>query len=137
MGSCIGFNRSYSDSGLFGIYGACQAEAAGGLATQMIETLSGLKTISEAELDAAKAVLKGKLLRQLDNDAALLKDIGQQLLHTGAYRSPQAFSQSVDDVTIESVTAAAAKILSSNPTVIACGDTHALPHHSYVAAALK
>merc|ERR1719471_2801558 len=66
--SCVGFNKSYSDSGLFGIYGACQAEASGGLAEQMIETLSGLRTISEAELDAAKAVLKGKLLRQLDND---------------------------------------------------------------------
>merc|ERR1712151_439752 len=135
--SCIGFNKSYSDTGLFGIYGACQAEAAGGLATQMVETLSGLKSISEAELSGAKAVLKGKLLRQLDNDAALLKDIGQQLLHTGAYQSPEAFAQSIDEVTIESVTAAAAKILSSNPTVIACGDTHALPHHSYVAAALK
>merc|ERR1712151_1267580 len=135
--SCIGFNKSYSDTGLFGVYGACHAEASGGMAEKMIESLVGLKTISQGELDGAKAVLKGKLARQLDDDAALLKDIGQQLLHTGTYQSPEAFSQAVDEVTIESATAAAAKILSSNPTVIACGDTHALPHHSYVAAALK
>merc|ERR1712151_339615 len=135
--TCLGFNRSYSDTGLFGIYGACQADAAGGLADRMIETLVGLKSISQVELDGAKAVLKGKLLRQLDDDAALLKDIGQQLLHTGSYQSPEAFSQAIDEVTIDSATAAATKILASNPTVIACGDTHALPHHSFIAAGLK
>merc|ERR1712048_1169118 len=76
--SCAAFNTSYSDSGLFGVYGVSHPDKAGEMATGMLKALSGLTAISKDELAGAKAVLKTKILRQLDDDAALMKDIGQQ-----------------------------------------------------------
>jgi len=135
--SCSAFNTSYSDSGLFGVYGVSHPDKAGEMATSMMKVLSGLKTVSKDELAAAKTVLKGKMLRQVDDDATMLKDIGQQLLHGGTYGSPAEFAKLIDGVTLDQVTTAAKKILSSRPTVAAYGDTHAVPHYAAVEAGLK
>jgi len=135
--SCAAFNTSYSDSGLFGVYGVSHPDKAGDMAASMMKALVGLKTISADELTAAKKVLKCKMLRQTDDDATMMKDIGQQLLLAGAYGSPTDFAKLIDGVTLEQVTGAAKKILSSKPTVAAYGDTHAVPHYGAVEAGLK
>jgi len=135
--TCMGVSGAYSDTGLFGVYSACHADKAGEVAEAVIGALTGLTSISDAELAGAKAVLKGKVLRGMDNDAALMKDIGQQLLHTGTYQSPEAFSRAIDEVTVDSATGAARKMLSSAPTVVACGDTHTVPHYAAVVNGLK
>jgi processing peptidase subunit alpha len=135
--SCSAFNTSYSDSGLFGIYGVCQPEKAGDLCAAMTKALAGLKTVSKDDIDAAKSVLKGKMFRQADDDATVMKDIGQQLLLSGRYGSPADFAKLIDSVTPEQLVATATKILASRPTVAAFGDTHAVPHLSAVEAGLK
>jgi processing peptidase subunit alpha len=135
--SCSAFNTSYSDSGLFGIYGVCQPEKSKDLCAAMAKALAGLKTVSKDDLSAAKSVLKGKMFRQADDDATLMKDIGQQMLLSGRYGSPGDFAKLIDSVTTEQLAATASKILASSPTVAAFGDTHAVPHLSAVTAALK
>merc|ERR1712187_524788 len=134
--SCAAFNTSYSDSGLFGVYGVSQPDKAGEMATGMLKVLSGLTTISSNELAGAKAVLKTKMLRQVDDDAAMMKDIGQQMLLSDGYGSPAEFCKIIDSTTMEQVTGAAKKLLSSKPTVAAYGDTHAVPHYGAVEAGL-
>merc|ERR1712137_1153373 len=76
--SCVAFNTSYSDSGLFGVYGVSHPDKAGEMCTGIAKTLTGLKSVSGEELSKAKAVLKGNLLRQLDDDTVLMQDIGTQ-----------------------------------------------------------
>lgn len=135
--SCVAFNSSYSDSGLFGVYGVSQPKSAGDMAKAFAKTLTGLTNVTKDELDRAKAMLKGKLHRQAENDSELLKDLGQQLLLTGRYGSASDFTKVIDAVTEADVTAAAKKILSSKLTVAAFGDVHAVPHYAALEAALK
>lgn len=135
--SCSAFNTSYSDSGLFGVYGVAHADKGGDLALAMAKALGGLKSITADELAMAKTVLKGKMLRQVDDDVTMMKDIGQQLLLGGTYGSPADFCKLIDAATAEQVKAAASKILASKPTVAAFGDTHAVPHIGAVEASLK
>merc|ERR1719343_956582 len=134
--SCAAFNTSYSDSGLFGVYGVSHPDKAGELATGMLKALSGMKTITKDELAGAKAVLKAKMMRQVDDDAAMMKDIGQQMLHSDSYGSPAEFCKMIDATTPLEVEAAAKKLLSSRPTVAAYGDTHAVPFYGAVEAGL-
>jgi len=126
--SCAAFNTSYSDSGLFGIYGVSQPDKAGAMATAMLKSLSGLTSVTKAELDKAKAMLKGKMFRQVDDGNTLMQDMGQQLLLSGRYGSPADFAKVIDGVSEAEVTAVAKKMLSSKPTVAAFGDTHTVPH---------
>merc|ERR1712176_968941 len=97
--SCSAFNKSYSDSGLFGVYGVSHPDKAGEMATGMLKALSGLTSISQDELVAAKAVLKTKMLRQVD-DAAMMGDIGQQMLLSDGYGSPAEFCKIIDSTTM-------------------------------------
>eukprot|EP00932_Pfiesteria_piscicida_P005726 SRR837773.1564.p1 GENE.SRR837773.1564~~SRR837773.1564.p1 ORF type:complete len:230 (+),score=93.59 SRR837773.1564:2-691(+) len=135
--SVSAFNTAYSDSGLFGVYGVCQPDKAGEMCSAIAKSISGLTSVSKDELSRAKAMLKGRLLRELDDDSVLLKDIGSQVLHTGRYGSASDLCKAVDGVSEADVTAAAKKLLSSRPTVAAYGDTHTVPHYSAVEAALK
>merc|ERR1719458_1021844 len=135
--SCAAFSTSYSDSGLFGVYGVVQPEKAGEMAMSILQALGGLTEVSDMELTKAKAMLKGKLFRQVDEDQVLMQDMAQQLLLGNQYGSPKDFAGMIDAVTVGEVTAAARKILSSKPTVAAYGDTHTVPHYSAVEAALR
>lgn len=135
--SCSAFNTSYSDSGLFGVYGVCHPDKAGEMCSAITKTMSGLTTVGKDELARAKAMLKGNLFRQMDDDSALMQDMGTQLLMSGRYGSPADFAKVIDGVTEADVSAAAKALLAKKPTVAAFGDTHAVPHHGAVEAALK
>lgn len=135
--SVAAFNTSYSDSGIFGVYGVCAPEKAGEMCGAIMKSLTGLKSVSKDELTKAKSMLKASLLRATDDDCTLLKDMSQQLLISGRYGSAADFAKIIDGVTEADVTAAASKLLGSKPTVAAFGDTHSVPHYSAVEAGLK
>mmetsp|Transcript_7012 Transcript_7012/g.17926 ORF Transcript_7012/g.17926 Transcript_7012/m.17926 type:complete len:514 (+) Transcript_7012:80-1621(+) len=134
--SCAAFNMSYSDSGIFGVYGVSAPEKAGEMCTAILKTLKGSTTVSKDELAKAKAMLKGKLARQADDAPTIMADMGQQLV-SGHYGSAADFAAIIDSVTEADVSAAAKKILSSKPTIAAFGDTHTVPHYGAIEAALK
>lgn len=135
--SCSAFNTSYSDSGIFGVYGVSHPDKAGEMASAICTSLKGLTTVSADELAKAKGTLKGKLFRQADDSSVALQDLGHQLLMGGSFAGSADFAKIIDGVTEAQVTAAAKKLLSSRPTVAAFGDTHTVPHYSAVEAALK
>merc|ERR1719343_1792798 len=135
--SCAAFNTSYSDSGLFGVYGVSHPDKAGEMVSGIAGALKSLKSVSADELSRAKAMLKGNLLRQLDDDTVLMQDMGTQLLTSGRYNSVSDFVRAIDGVTESSVSTAATKLLASKPTLAAYGDTHTVPHLSAVEALLK
>merc|ERR1712176_1224727 len=107
--------------GLFGVYGVCQPDRAGDMCAAIAKTLTGLSSVSAEELARAKAMLKGNLVRQLDDDAMLMQDMGTQLLTSGRYSSVADFSKAIDGVTESAVSSAATSILASKPTIAAYG----------------
>jgi len=135
--SCSAFNTSYSDSGLFGIYGVSQPAQAGDMVASMAKALAGLTTVGKDELARAKAMLKGQLARQMDDDKTLMQDIASQILVSGKYGSAADFAKVIDGVSEAEVAAVAKKLLAGKPSIGAFGDTHAVPHYSAVEAMLK
>jgi processing peptidase subunit alpha len=135
--SCSAFNMSYSDSGLFGVYSVAAPDKAGEVCSSVTSCLGGLTSITEDEITAAKAILKGQLHRQVDDSATTMKDLGTQILVSGRYGSAVDFAKIIDGVTKEQAESAAKKLLSSKPTVAAFGDTHTVPHYSAIEAALN
>merc|ERR1712194_1254 len=115
--SCAAFNTSYSDSGLFGIYGVSHPDKAGEMATAMCSALKGLTTISADELAKAKVQLKGNIFRQADDASVTMQDLGHQLLMGGSFGSSADFAKIIDGISADQVVAAAKKVLSSRPTV--------------------
>merc|ERR1712014_216172 len=101
------------------------------------KTMASLSAVSKDELAKAKAMLKGKLFRQAEDESELVQDLGQQLLLTGKYGSPADFAKLVDAVSEADVTALAKKILSTKLSLAAYGDTHAVPHYSAMEQAFK
>merc|ERR1719464_2001730 len=135
--SCAAFSTSYSDSGLFGVYGVVHPDKAGEMTQAVAKALTGLTTVSADELAKAKAMLKGKLFRDVDCGKTLMQDMANQLLLSGRYGSAADFAKVIDGVSESQVSAAAKKLLSSKPTVAAYGDTHTVPHYSSVEAMLQ
>jgi len=135
--SCSAFSTSYSDTGLFGVYGVSQPNQAGEMVSAITKSLAGLKSVGADELARAKAMLKGNLHRQMDDDSQLMQDMGTQVLLSGRYTSSSDYCKVIDKVTEADVVAVANKLLASRATVAAYGDTHAVPHLSVVEAALK
>merc|ERR1712013_925834 len=135
--SCAAFNTSYSDTGLFGVYGVSHPDKAGDMCAAIAKALTGLTSVSAEELAKAKTMLKGNLFRQLEDDAVLMQDMGTQLLTSGRFSSVADFVKAIDGVSEASTSAAAKKLLSSKPTVAAYGDTHSVPHLSAIEGMLK
>mmetsp|Transcript_50593 Transcript_50593/g.109173 ORF Transcript_50593/g.109173 Transcript_50593/m.109173 type:complete len:512 (+) Transcript_50593:111-1646(+) len=135
--SVSAFNTSYSDSGIFGVYGVAQGNKAGEMCMSIAKSLKSLTSVSKDELSKAKAMLKGQLLRSLDDDAALLQDIGSQIMVSGTYGSPADFAKLVDGVSEAEVASVAKKLLSSRPSVAAYGNTCTVPHYAEMEAAMK
>jgi len=135
--ACSAFHSTYSDSGIFGVYGVSKPEQAGELASAITTILSSLASISEDELRLAKHVVKGRLLRNADNSSSLAEDLGHQILMSGRYAGPSEFGSIIDQVTVEEAQAAARKLLSSNVAVAATGDVQSLPPFSSIEAGLR
>lgn len=126
------FCSSFSDSTMFGIRRSAAGAAGAALADGAISGLKGMANMSGDDVDVAKALAKGELLRNMDDDATVMHDIAQQLMTTGEYVSPADFAAQIDAVSVASLTKAASSMLNSSPTVAAYGDNHALPHYDVV-----
>jgi len=135
--SVAAFNTVYSDSGLFGVYVVCEPDHAGDVAASVGSVLAGLTNVSEEELAKAKMQFTGNLLRQADDSHAVMQDIGTQVLLSGKYSSASELVPVIQSVSVGDLAAAAQKMLSSKPTVVAYGATHAVPHPDTIEASLK
>ncbi|ERT01234.1 mitochondrial processing peptidase [Sporothrix schenckii 1099-18] len=83
--SCIAFNHSYADSGLFGIAASCYP----GRTAQMLEVMcrelrslsldNGFSALGQAEVNRAKNQLRSSLLMNLESRMVELEDLGRQV----------------------------------------------------------
>ncbi|KAK5443318.1 Mitochondrial-processing peptidase subunit alpha [Exophiala xenobiotica] len=83
--SCVAFNHSYTDSGLFGIAAACEPGRVGHMVDVMCRELqaltldSGFPSLQVAEVNRAKNQLRFSLLMNLESRLVELEDLGRQV----------------------------------------------------------
>ncbi|KAK4690848.1 hypothetical protein P7C71_g6034, partial [Lecanoromycetidae sp. Uapishka_2] len=83
--SCVAFNHSYTDSGLFGISASCNPQRAWNMLEVMCRELqnltleSGFSSLQTAEVNRAKNQLRSALLMNLESRMVELEDLGRQV----------------------------------------------------------
>jgi processing peptidase subunit alpha len=83
--SCIAFNHSYTDSGLFGIAASCMPGKVGSMIDVMCRELQaltldqGFSALQIAEVNRAKNQLRSSLLMNLESRLVELEDLGRQV----------------------------------------------------------
>ncbi|KAI5864855.1 mitochondrial-processing peptidase subunit beta [Durotheca rogersii] len=103
--SFMSFSTSYSDTGLWGIYLVSdQLTRLDDLIHFTLREWSRLSTsVTEAEVERAKAQLKASILLSLDSTAAVAEDIGRQLVTTGRRMDPGEIERVIDRITEKEV----------------------------------
>jgi len=128
------FNSFYAETGVFGVYGACQAEGMGTLVSAITNEITKMAdTISDVELSRAKSQLTSSLLMNLESRPILFEDIGRQVLTYGKRNSPEELVAQIDAVTAADLNAVASKLLKSPPSVVVYGDTTSVPRYDMIA----
>ena len=104
--SCVAFNHSYTDSGLFGIAASC----APAQVAQMLEVMcrelnalgqeSGYATLKEGEVQRAKNQLKSSLLMNLESRIVELEDLGRQVQVHGRKVGVKEMCKKIAEVTV-------------------------------------
>lgn len=104
--SCIAFNHSYTDSGLFGIAGACYP----GRTAKMLEVMcrelralaldNGFAALGEVEVARAKNQLRSSLLMNLESRMVELEDLGRQVQVHGRKIPVHEMTRKIAELTI-------------------------------------
>lgn len=105
--SCVAFNNSYTDSGLFGIAASCSP----GQVVQMLEVMcrelnalgldSGYWALKEGEVQRAKNQLRSNLLMNLESRMVELEDLGRQVQVYGRKVGVKEMCRKIEEVTIK------------------------------------
>lgn len=83
--SCVAFNHSYTDSGLFGISASCLPGHTSGMLDVMCQQLhaltldTGYARLRDGEVDRAKNQLRSSLLMNLESRMVELEDLGRSV----------------------------------------------------------
>ncbi|MDB5642638.1 MAG: peptidase domain protein [Hyphomicrobiales bacterium] len=121
--SIYSFHWPYADTGLFGFYAAT---APGDVAELMPVALDCLReaadTLSEAEMDRAKAQMKVAQLTALESSSARAEQIARQHLFYGRVLPREEIIGRIDALSLEEVRHAGRRALSTAPTLAAIGD---------------
>ncbi|OCT45139.1 Mitochondrial-processing peptidase subunit alpha [Cladophialophora carrionii] len=104
--SCVAFNHSYTDSGLFGIAGACEPGRVGHMVDVICRELqaltldSGFSSLNLAEVNRAKNQLRFSLLMNLESRLVELEDLGRQVQVHGRKVGVKEMCEKIDALTV-------------------------------------
>lgn len=123
--SCVAFNHSYADSGLFGIAASCVPQASHALADVVIRELtllfrrtasasSFLNGIRPAEVIRAKNQLRSSLLMNLESRMIELEDLGRQVQVHGRKIPVTEMSERIESLTVKDLQRVAERVLTGN-----------------------
>uniref|UniRef100_A0A672NLN8 Cytochrome b-c1 complex subunit 2, mitochondrial-like n=1 Tax=Sinocyclocheilus grahami TaxID=75366 RepID=A0A672NLN8_SINGR len=117
------FNANYTDSGLFGVYTICQANAAKDVIKAAIVQVNDIAqgNLAAADLSRAKNQLTAEYLMSIESSEGLMEAIGSQVLAEGAYHSPEAVTQKISAVSSADVVNVAKKFMSGKKTMASSG----------------
>lgn len=116
--SCVSFNHSYTDSGLFGISGSCTPQRV----TQMLEVMCrelqnltldyGHSALQETEVRRAKNQLRSSLLMNLESRMVELEDLGRQVQVHGRKVGVKEMCAIIDGLTVKDLRRVAKQVMS-------------------------
>lgn len=105
--SCIAFNHSYTDSGIFGISASCSPTRT----TEMLEVMcrelqsltldTGYSALQAQEVNRAKNQLRSSLLMNLESRMVELEDLGRQVQVHGRKVSVREMCEKIEALTVE------------------------------------
>ncbi|OTA60860.1 hypothetical protein K449DRAFT_371643 [Hypoxylon sp. EC38] len=115
--SCISFNHSYTDSGLFGISAQCIP----GRTQQMLDVMcqelraltldTGFAALGEVEVNRAKNQLRSSLLMNLESRMVELEDLGRQVQVHGRKVPVQEMCRKIERLTIDDLRRVAKQVV--------------------------
>lgn len=116
--SCVAFNHSYTDSGLFGIAASCEPGKVGlmvdvicrELQNLMLET--GFTSLQPQEVSRAKNQLRFSLLMNLESRLVELEDLGRQVQVHGRKVGVKEMCAKIDEVSIADLRRVAKQVFS-------------------------
>ncbi|KAI5795136.1 peptidase M16 inactive domain-containing protein [Geopyxis carbonaria] len=151
--SCVAFNHSYTDSGLFGIAASCHPEAGHALIDVVLKelantfTTSGYNGLNKTEVDRAKNQLRSSLLMNLESRMVELEDLGRQIQVHGRKISAVEMSKKIESLTVDDVKRVAKRVLTGNvknvgngtgkATIIVQAQPEAISHMGDLMASVK
>ncbi|CZS99258.1 probable mitochondrial-processing peptidase subunit alpha [Rhynchosporium graminicola] len=105
--SCVAFNHSYTDSGLFGISSSCSPAHVVNMLDVMCRELqsltleSGYASLQTAEVNRAKNQLRSSLLMNLESRMIELEDLGRQVQVHGRKVGVREMCRKIEELTVE------------------------------------
>lgn len=114
--SCVAFNHSYTDSGLFGIAGACEPGRVGHMVDVICRELqaltleSGFSSLNITEVNRAKNQLRFSLLMNLESRLVELEDLGRQVQVHGRKVGVKEMCEKIDALTVADLRRVATQI---------------------------
>ena len=104
--SCVAFNHSYTDSGLFGISASCSPDHVAQMLEVMCRELkslsdeTGYAALKEGEVQRAKNQLRSSLLMNLESRMVELEDLGRQVQVHGRKVGVKEMCAKIEAVTV-------------------------------------
>ncbi|KAL2201115.1 peptidase M16 inactive domain-containing protein [Corynascus similis CBS 632.67] len=105
--SCVAFNHSYTDSGLFGIAASCYPGRTAAMLQVMCRELQsltvegGYSALNPVEVARAKNQLRSSLLMNLESRMVELEDLGRQVQVHGRKIAVKEMTRKINDLTVQ------------------------------------
>ena len=118
--SCVSFNHSYTDSGLFGISASCSPQRAWQMLEVMCRELQnltlqgGYSALQPVEVNRAKNQLRSSLLMNLESRMVELEDLGRQVQVHGRKVGVKEMCAKIDALTPNDLRQVARRIFGGN-----------------------
>lgn len=115
--SCVAFNHSYTDSGLFGIAASCRPGAGHALVDVILREFaatfnsSGFSCLKKDEVERAKKQLKSSLLMNLESRMVELEDLGRQIQVHGKKIGVLEMCREIEKLTVADLKRVAERVL--------------------------
>jgi predicted Zn-dependent peptidase len=132
------FHWPYSDVGLFGLYAGTDSADAPELMRVVVDEIGkATDTVSEAEIDRAKAQMKAGLLMALESSGARAEQLARQMIAYGRPIPLEEIVERIEGVTVEGARAAGRALIGrSRPAVAALGSGRGLESAAAIAESL-
>lgn len=136
--SIYSFLSCYKDSGIFGVYAGTGADEAKGLLTLVIDEIEKVQdSVTEEELNRARAQLKSSILMSLESTSSRCEQLARQLMVFGRTIPTEEIVGHVDAVDCDAVSSVARRVFKGTPTVAAIGPVGGLCGYDVVSGRLS